>query len=115
VIVGWVFFRATTFDAAQNVLHSMLFGEATLAAERNAVLWNSGLYSGTALTLIMALLAGVLIFQNSNKIGEQLREALTEKPVWRFVSLGSSLVFAGMLVVVNEFRSAVSAFIYFNF
>lgn len=115
VVVGWVFFRADTLQSARSMLNSMFFGESSLVAEQNVVLWNAGLHGSTAIALIATLLAVVVAMPNSNCIGERLRQAMVEKPNWRFVSIGGTLVLASMLVVMNEFRSAVSAFIYFNF
>ena len=115
VIIGWVFFRAPTFDAAAHMLRAMFLGEPTLLAERNVVFWNSGIEGGTLAALIAVLLVSVVVLNNSNRIGERFRELVTNRPALRFISIGAGLVLIGTLLVINEYRSAVSAFIYFNF
>jgi alginate O-acetyltransferase complex protein AlgI len=115
VVVGWVFFRAPTFEAAANLLQAMVAGEATLEPARNAVLWNAGIHGGITTAILAVLLASVLLLANSNHIGERLRQLMIARPALRFASIGSCLVLVLLLIVVNEYRSSVSAFIYFNF
>ena len=115
VIIGWVFFRAPTFAAAANVLRAMFTGEATLAPERNRVLWNSGFHLETIAVYLALLLASVLALRNSNWIGERFRELVIRNATARFLAIGASLVLVVALIVINEYRSTVSAFIYFNF
>lgn len=116
VVVAWVFFRATSFDGAVNILAAM-FDPASFSAapEMNPHLWNTGLHLGTGFLLCGILGAMALFASNSNAIGETIHRRCTQSRRFCAICFGASLVLAVFLIVLNEARDSVSAFIYFNF
>ena len=97
VMVGWVFFRASSFQDSFAVLKSMFLWEST-----GAMLLPSGLILATALTLIVAL-------------AEERRALLANlhlAPVWARVS-----TYAFLLIVLELFSvtSEEIPFVYFQF
>ena len=116
VIAAWVFFRATTFGAAERILRAMVMQPHLGApAESNLLLWNVGLDPTTGL-LACALLGLIAVAApNSNVIGEWVHARCLASSRVRALVTGFALAFVVLLVVLNESRSAVSPFIYFNF
>jgi alginate O-acetyltransferase complex protein AlgI len=116
VVVAWVFFRAPTFAGALRVLEPMVNARGWhAAADANPLLWNAGLDLTRGLWLC-ALLGVIAVFApNSNAIGENLREWCQRGSGIRSLVFGSAVTLVVFLVVLNESRNAVSAFIYFNF
>ena len=97
VMVGWVFFRASSFQDSFAVLKSMFLWEST-----GAMLLPSGLILATALTLIVAL-------------AEERRALLANlhlAPVWARVS-----TYAFLLIVLELFSVTGEEipFVYFQF
>lgn len=112
VVVAWVFFRATSFEAAAVVLRGMA---AQTSSTSYRLLWNAGLHPQTGL-IACAVLAAICVFApNSNSIGERIRELCTRSLARRAFVCGLALTMVVFLIVLNESRDAVSAFIYFNF
>jgi alginate O-acetyltransferase complex protein AlgI len=115
VIVAWVFFRAPTFADAARILEAMAHVPRPLAPEAQQMLWNAGL-EGTVGWLACAVLGAMAVFgPNSNAIGEHIHRITLERPASRTFLLGFALPLVIFLVVLNESRGSVSAFIYFNF
>ncbi|HTE40347.1 MAG TPA: MBOAT family protein [Steroidobacteraceae bacterium] len=115
VVVAWVFFRATSFDAAQEVLRSMVDGSASLEFAANPIFWNSGLSIPRVLVACSVLMLSVVALPNSNWMGERMLDFFAKRLWMAAIGIGVAAVFVTFLVVVNESRDAVSAFIYFNF
>lgn len=137
VVVAWVFFRATQFGGAQRMISAMAnLNTGETLNGLHPLLWNEGLRPESALVLLLILLATVVLMPNTNEIGETLRRwmglgskrvtesmpapAVVSGPVlasqnWAAALTGAMLVVGVLLVVINESRKAVSAFIYFNF
>jgi alginate O-acetyltransferase complex protein AlgI len=115
VVVAWVFFRATSFGAAQEVLRSMVDGVASFELAANPVFWNAGLSISRALIFCSVLLVSVVALPNSNWMGERILDFFEKRRPWAAAGIGVALVLVTFLVVVNESRDTVSAFIYFNF
>jgi len=133
VVIAWVFFRATSLDAALRILHEM-FGQhgLVLPIEWQAVLgawlpaeggWIRFGYLDAfggmrQVAWIAALLAIAWACPNSQTLIGRFREiarAASERSgEWAWFSLGSIGVIIGLLALVNGSRG-VSEFIYFNF
>ncbi len=133
VVIAWVFFRATSMDAALRILHGMFSLEglvlpvewrdalaAWLPAEGGWVgFGHLDAFGGIRqLVWITMLLAVAWAFPNSQiLIGgfrETARIASKSRGTWAWFSLGFIGVLVGLLVIVNGSRG-VSEFIYFNF
>jgi alginate O-acetyltransferase complex protein AlgI len=116
VVVAWVFFRAPTFASAGHILAAMVTPTAPGGLpETNPLLWNAGLDLQTGLVTCLALGAIAVFAPNSNRIGEVIRDACERAFPRRAALLGGATMLAVLLVVLNEVRESVSAFIYFNF
>jgi alginate O-acetyltransferase complex protein AlgI len=116
VVVAWVFFRSTSFEAAVRVLRAMVSPWAgSFGSTPQPLLWNAGLDPTTALVACMVLAAVCLFAPNSNAIGERIRALCKGVMAWRALVCGYALTFVVFLIVLNESRDSVSAFIYFNF
>jgi len=116
VVVAWVFFRAPTFTAAGRVLHAMVsVPPGSGGNSRELLLWNAGLDPLTGLYACSALGALALLAPNSNAVGERLLAWCRSGAAPRGLIFGFALALTAFLIVLNESRDAVSAFIYFNF
>ncbi len=113
VVVAWVFFRANSFGSAFTILSAMF---SPLPPDGpHAILWNDGLDTMTGLLWCACLGAMSFLSPNSNRIGEILLNASRARPKLRALLAGAAFAAMVLLVVTNETRSSVSAFIYFNF
>jgi alginate O-acetyltransferase complex protein AlgI len=113
VVVAWVFFRAPTFETAGRMLHAMTGPGATSGHE--LMFWNAGLSPLTGLWSCAVLGAIAVFAPNSNAVGERLHGWCRSAPRWRGLIFGFALALGVFLIVLNESRDSVSAFIYFNF
>jgi len=113
VALAWVFFRATSFDAALRILSALAGGVA--GSGDMPLLANQGLDPARALLWLAALLPIVALAPNSNAMGERLLGLRARHPSLPAAMLGAALVACVLLVVINGARDAASAFIYFNF
>lgn len=113
VILAWVFFRAKSFDGALRLLQAMAGAGANEALHRQ--LWAAGLswQTGFAWCAVLGLIA--VLAPNTQRIGAWLQARCTASANWRLSLLGATLLATALLVLLNTSRSAVSAFIYFNF
>ncbi|HYM35278.1 MAG TPA: MBOAT family O-acyltransferase [Steroidobacteraceae bacterium] len=116
VVIAWVFFRAPTFGVARDILQAMLQPSATpTLAESNRLLWNAGLHFSTGLIACLLLGAIAIAAPNSNRIGEWIQARCQTRLSRRAAVFGAAITLMILLVVLNEARESVSAFIYFNF
>lgn len=120
VEIAWIFFRATSFAGALHVLANMFSTElfsavANTSPQSNPQLWNAGLHVPTGALLCGILGVVAVAMPNSNWIGERIHEQCKRSHVRSSLAFGFSAVTMAFLVVVNEARDTVSAFIYFNF
>jgi alginate O-acetyltransferase complex protein AlgI len=116
VVMAWVFFRATHFSDAIQMLSSMFAPKLSYSfSSIHPILWNQGLYSETG--LLLCLLFGITVFflPNSNQIGNAILAFCKKNNALPPVFIGASLIFVALLVIVNSLRASTSAFIYFNF
>jgi D-alanyl-lipoteichoic acid acyltransferase DltB (MBOAT superfamily) len=130
VVVAWVFFRATSFDAALRVLQAMAgwnglalpveWRDASLA-QAAAAGWvrfeNLEAFGGTRQwTLIGLLMLAVWLLPNSQELVERARTSRLSflAPKWAWMSLGSLGLFVFLLAAINGSHGS-SEFIYFNF
>ena len=133
VVVAWVFFRASHFDAAISVLRGMLgFNGVVLPAamqqhvsqiSSTANSWFSygqleASGGGRQLAWIAMLLAIVWAFPNSQTLIHRLRQSCASLPVahefWAWCSLGGLIALVIVLAAINGSHGS-SEFIYFNF
>ena len=133
VVIAWVFFRATSLDAALRILHGMFsFQELVVPIEWQPALaaWlpaDSGTvrfshldaFGGTRqLVWIAVLLAMAWTCPNSQTLIRRFRDgaalASAKRGEWAWFLLGFIAVLVGLLAVINGTRG-VSEFIYFNF
>lgn len=115
-IIAWVFFRAVDFSSAAAILQGMAgINQAGTAGEAHVLLWNQGLSVERAVIWCAALSLLAFLCPNSNRIGEAIRLRCGSHPVSAALVLGAATTAVALLVLTNETRSAVSAFIYFNF
>jgi alginate O-acetyltransferase complex protein AlgI len=113
VIIAWVFFRAATFEAAGRIISAMFTSSADTTLPK--LLWNAGLDPLRGAWLI-AVCAGIATFPvNSNVLFEYHREVCARSAPMTWFSIGAASVAVSALIIVNEMRSTVSPFIYFNF
>lgn len=114
VVVAWVFFRAESFTTAFSILSAMASGGLASDAP-HAILWNAGLdiARGSVWCVVLGLVA--FLSPNSNRIGEHALAIVRAHPTARSMLAGGALALACLLVILNETRDAMSAFIYFNF
>lgn len=116
VVVAWVFFRAPDFSTATRMLSGMTTpGPFGNSPESNPLLWNAGLDLSAGFMICCALGVLAVAAPNSNRIGEQIHRLCARGLSWRAMVTGSAITLAILLVVLNEARESVSAFIYFNF
>ena len=113
VMFAWVFFRAETLPGALRMIQALL--GAGSADGQWMHLLNSGLDARTGWLWCAVLSALACLMPNSNRIGTRLRDAARDGSLACGFLTGMTMLLAVMLVVVNETRDAVSAFIYFNF
>lgn len=112
VIVAWVLFRATTLDGAATVYGAML---ALDAADTGSALWNSGLKANTGWWLVALFTAVALWPRNSNLLGLDLRRRIEGREARTAWVAGAAGMVVCLLILVNNTRGVVGAFIYFNF
>jgi alginate O-acetyltransferase complex protein AlgI len=131
VVVAWVFFRATSFDAALRVLHAMVgvnglhlpveWRDLPLAQAAEAAGWirfgNLEAFGGARQwSLIGLLLLSVWLLPNSQELVARARASrvtfLSAK--WAWMSLGGFGVLVFLLAAING-SHGTSEFIYFNF
>jgi alginate O-acetyltransferase complex protein AlgI len=116
VVVGWVFFRATSLDIAIDILRAMLGG--TYIPIDDSLLGINRLMAVNQCLVWLASCASIALFAPNayDLIGRGLRTTLES----RFstpqggVVLGTALVFSLLLLAISETRG-VSEFLYFNF
>lgn len=133
VVVAWVFFRASHFDAAISVLKGMMgFNGVVLPMELQALFGHSSEKEISGLSFgrleafggmrqigwIALLLAIVWVFPNSqtliHRIETSRRIVCLKHERWAWISLGSLAVFIFLLAAINGSHGS-SEFIYFNF
>lgn len=112
VIGAWVLFRAVTLEGAGTVYAAML---ALDAAESASVLFNAGLKTSTGWWLVASLTAVALWPRNSNVLGLDLRHWVGGNDVRTAWTVGAAVTLVCLLILLNNSRGAVGAFIYFNF
>ena len=115
VVVAWVFFRATSVEAAWTIVTAMagVVLPGTLSTER--LVMNAGL-SPTYGALACAALGLIAVLRpNSNLIGCRLRRSCRQRPQAAAAMLGASSVLSAFLVLLNAEREGANAFLYFNF
>jgi alginate O-acetyltransferase complex protein AlgI len=113
VVVAWVFFRAPTFEAAGRILHAMV--RPAVTTTRELMYWNAGLNPLTGLWACAVLGVVAVFAPNSNAIGEKLLAWCRSAPHRSGLLFGFALLIVAFLILLNESRDSVSAFIYFNF
>ena len=125
VVVGWVFFRATSLDGALRVLQAMgrfdaAPGDAVAREYPNALL----ALAGSDWAWVAALLALALFAPNSQQIigwaEERWKGRVTAEgqASWRLAPLaftGFATTLLLFLVSISGMRHGLSPFIYFNF
>lgn len=112
VLFAWVLFRSPTLEGAMSIYASML---SVVQIESGTVLWNTGLQASTGWGICAFLTVVALWPRNSNELGIGLR-ALVEGRETRIAFVaGVSFAIICMLILLNNSRGVVGAFIYFNF
>jgi hypothetical protein len=116
VVLGWVYFRAHTFNGAAQVVAAMT-RPSTFAGPGvvHPLYWNAGLSPARGWLLCLLTAAIAFLGPNSNRIGDGVLARCRADERVRFMVLGAALLMAVFFVVLAESRGAVSAFIYFNF
>lgn len=112
VVMAWVLFRATSLDGAATVYAAML---ALDAGETAVSLWNAGLKPATGWMLVMLFTAVALWPRNSNLLGQDLLRWMAGREVRVAWVAGAAGTLACLLILLNNTRGTVGAFIYFNF
>ncbi|WP_230971094.1 MBOAT family O-acyltransferase [Nitrogeniibacter aestuarii] len=112
VVIAWVFFRAESFAAAFAMLRAMY---APTHGGDHGILWNSGLDVARGLSWCASLSLIAFVGPNSNRLGELALNVTRQHGNARSILAGSAFILACLLVLLNETRDAMSAFIYFNF
>lgn len=112
VMGAWVLFRAVTLEGAGTVYAAML---ALDAAESASVLFNAGLKPSTGWWLVFSLTAVALWPRNSNVLGLDLRRWVEGNEVRTAWTVGAAATLVCLLILLNNSRGVVGAFIYFNF
>jgi alginate O-acetyltransferase complex protein AlgI len=119
VVVAWVFFRATSLDAAQRILSGMAgvngVGHAEGWWQFDQLEAFGGLHQVGWITLLLGL---VWLCPNSqtliNRMTSSRAVAFVKQERWAWMLLGCMAVFIFLLAAINGSRGA-SEFIYFNF
>lgn len=133
VVVAWVFFRATSLDAAVRILTGMVgMNGLVLPREWQESLATSSTGNSTWLSFgqleafggirqvgwITLLLAIVWIFPNSQSLIDRVQEnrfiVRLSHERWAWLSMGGLTVFIFLLAAINGSNGS-SEFIYFNF
>ena len=133
VVVAWVFFRATSFDAAVGVLRGMFglnglllppqaqgyLGLASLSAGSWVSFGQMEAFGGVRqIAWIACLLTIVWICPNSQALIGRMRQAVTDARVtnvsWGWFSMGALMAAVFVLAAINGSHGS-SEFIYFNF
>lgn len=131
VVVAWVFFRATSIDAALRVLDGMFgFNGLILPSDWRAILGSSPMAQSSWLHFghleafgglrqlgwIAILLAIVWLCPNSQSLISQLKPGplAGSHERWAWISVGGLSVFVFLLAAINGSHGS-SEFIYFNF
>ena len=128
VVVAWVFFRATSFEAAVRVLRGMSGANGLLVPSELwlAPLLSLGFEASGAASIdwrqigwIVSLLGIAWGFPNSQEwVGRCLvgrsGDGVAARPYGRWFAIGASVPLLLLLTVINGSRG-VSEFIYFNF
>ncbi len=117
VVIAWVFFRATSLDAALRILHAMFDLQGLQEGwARSGKLDAFG--GNRQVAWITVLLAMAWALPNSQTLMGRFREtarvASERRGEWAWFSLGFIVVLLGLLAIINGSRG-VSEFIYFNF
>ncbi|WP_397534926.1 MBOAT family O-acyltransferase [Roseateles sp.] len=114
VVYAWVFFRAQTLDGAASIVSAMTgFGMAQ-QQPGGYLLANAGLSALVGALWCVVLGAIAFFAPNSNRLGEQALALVERQGVTAFLAGAATAVIAALLVI-NQARDSVSAFIYFNF
>lgn len=114
VVYAWVFFRAQTLEGAASIVSAMTgFGMAQPQPE-GYLLANAGLSALVGVLWCVVLGAIAFFAPNSNRLGEQALALVERQGVMAFLAGAATAVIAALLVI-NQARDSVSAFIYFNF
>lgn len=117
VVIAWVFFRATSMDAALNVLHAMVVSTHVPPADLSPVGLDRIMPIGECLTWIAALGGVALLMPNAYQlIGQGLqvrREVLMGRTLGG--ALGGAMLFISVLLLAISETRGVSEFLYFNF
>ena len=112
VLVAWVLFRSPSLEGAMSIYRSML-GQG--GDPVNGLFWNEGLSASTG-WLWCAVLGGIALWpRNTNELGLQLRSLVPGRSPWGMGLGGASVMLITLLVLLNNSRGPVGAFIYFNF
>jgi hypothetical protein len=112
VLVAWVLFRSPTLEGALSIYRSMLGhgGDAV-----NGLFWNEGLNASTG-WMWCAMLGTIALWpRNTNQLGLQLRSLVAGRSPWVMGLCGASVTLITLLILMNNSRGPVGAFIYFNF
>ena len=113
VIVAWVFFRAESLGGAARMLQAM--ADPGSARDTMGLLWNAGLQWSVAAGWCAVLGAIAVLAPNTNSIGRHLQARLATPSVLRAAAGTVAVLATVFLLLVNDARGSVSAFIYFNF
>lgn len=116
VMIAWVFFRSSSFSGAIRMLRALFDTDhINSVANIHPLLWNLGLQPEFGLLNCLLLAVSAVLLPNSNRIGETLILSLSKHKKLSPYVMGAALTFAVFLVIINNLRTSVSAFIYFNF
>lgn len=116
VLLAWIFFRAETLSGALHLIAAMFNTNGdTVSGGPSTALWNAGLPAARGWLWCAALGSVALFSFNSNRAGDWLLRRLALGGAFLPLAAGSSIIIAGLLLLVSMARDSVSAFIYFNF
>lgn len=119
VVVAWVFFRATSVDAALRVLAGMAGANGWGLVGGWGQLQRLDAFGGTQQVVWTVLLLGMVwLCPNTQTLAQRLASrqlpACLQHERWAWLALGSAGVLVFLLAAINGSRGA-SEFIYFNF